>query len=82
MLDNGHIITELDPKALPTLITAMQVKTVELKAKQITHPQYHTILPIDELTYKWDRVDNWIVYADSQGINYKKLFLKLTLLLS
>ena len=46
----------------------------ELKAKQITHPQYHTILPIDELTYKWDRVDNWIVYADSQGINYKKLF--------
>ena len=45
-----------------------------LEAKEITHPQYHTILPIDELTYKWDRVDNWIVYADSQGINYKKLF--------
>ena len=46
----------------------------ELIAKEITHPQYHQILSIDDLTYKWDKVENWTGYADSQGINYKKLF--------
>jgi hypothetical protein len=46
----------------------------KLIAKTITHPQYHQVLPLDEVTFKWDKVTNWKVYADSQGINYKKLF--------
>ena len=47
----------------------------ELIAKEITHPQYHRLIPLDELRFKWDNVTgDWTVYADSQGINYKPLF--------
>ena len=47
----------------------------ELRAKEITHPQYHQMIPMDELSFKWDSVTgDWTVYADSQGINYKELF--------
>ena len=46
-----------------------------LEAKQITHPDYYQILDLNEVTFKWDKVQgDWRNYADSQGINYKKLF--------
>ena len=45
-----------------------------LEAKEITHPELYQILDLSEVTFKWDNVKgNWTVYADSQGINYKKL---------
>ena len=47
----------------------------ELKANIITHPEFHQMLPLEEVTFKWDRVKGkWENFADSQGINYKKLF--------
>ena len=47
----------------------------EFKAKTITHPQYHQMLSLDEVTFKWDKVQGkWSSYADSQGINYRPLF--------
>ena len=46
-----------------------------LEAKEKTHPELYQILDLSEVTFKWDNVKgNWKVYADSQGINYKKLF--------
>ena len=53
----------------------MNDEVKELIAKEITHPQYHQLIPLDELTYKWDNVTgNWESYANVRGINYKKLF--------
>ena len=47
----------------------------ELKAKIITHPDKHHMLPLDEITFKRDQVTgNWTNFADSRGINYRKLF--------
>jgi len=47
----------------------------ELKAKTITHPDKHHMLPLDEITFKWDKVQGkWTTFADARGINYKKLF--------
>ena len=47
----------------------------ELKANIITHPEFHQMLPLEEVTFKWDKVTGkWTTFADSQGINYKKLF--------
>ena len=46
-----------------------------LEAKEITHPDLYQILDLNEVTFKWDKVQgSWTDYADSQGINYKKLF--------
>ena len=53
----------------------MNDEVKELHAKEITHPHYHQLIPMDELTFKWDNVTgNWETYADSRGINYRKLF--------
>ena len=53
----------------------MEEKLKELKANIITHPEFHQMLPLDEVTFKWDKVQGkWETFADSQGINYKKLF--------
>ena len=47
----------------------------ELRAKTITHPDKHQMLPLEDVTFKWDKVTGkWTNFADSQGINYKKLF--------
>lgn len=46
-----------------------------LKANQITHPQYYSILELKDISYKWDNVPgDWREYADVHGINYTKLF--------
>ncbi len=46
-----------------------------LQAKEIIFPEYHQVLPLDEVTYKWDKVQGkWTTFADSLGIKYKKLF--------
>ena len=53
----------------------MNDEVKELIAKEITHKDLHQIIPIDELTYKWDKVKgSWEAYANSMGINYKSLF--------
>ena len=47
----------------------------ELIAKEITHPHHHRLIPLDELTFKWDKVQgSWEAYANTMGINYKPLF--------
>ena len=46
-----------------------------LHAKEITHPDLYQILDLKDVTFKWDKVTGkWTNFADSQGINYKKLF--------
>ena len=46
-----------------------------LEAKEITHSDLYQILDLSEVTFKWDNVkDDWTKFADSQGINYQKLF--------
>ena len=53
----------------------MNDEVKELIAKEITHKDLHQIIPIDELTYKWDKVKgSWETYANNMGINYKSLF--------
>ena len=53
----------------------MNDEVKELHAREITHPQHHQLIPLDELTFKWDNVTgNWESYADSMGINFRPLF--------
>ena len=47
-----------------------------LTAQRITFPQYHKLIPLKGLTYKWDNVpvNEWVSYANQYDIPYKELF--------